>query len=89
MLAKQGLKLNSGPVHDLSCGIIAERRSSSFGDQSNSDSFRQQFSITDNLLSVDLEFMPHSVSIYLNNKGKRIDEYNYYNYQSADYASLG
>jgi len=29
--------------------------------------------------------VPDSVSVYLNHKGKRIDEYNYYNYQANDY----
>lgn len=72
-------------IEDLSCGIIAERKSSSFRDQSDSDSFREQFSITEKLLDVDLEFMPNSVNVYLNHKGKRIDEYNYYNYQANDY----
>ena len=72
-------------IEDLSCGIIAEKRSNSFRDQSKSDSFRHQFGIEDNLLSVDLEFVPDSVSVYLNHKGKRIDEYNYYNYQASDY----
>ena len=72
-------------IEDLSCGIIAEKRSNSFRDQSKSDSFRHQFGIQDNLLSIDLEFMPDSVSVYLNHKGKRIDEYNYYNYQANDY----
>jgi len=68
-------------IEDLSCGIIAEKRSNSFRDQSKSDSFRHQFGIQDNLLSVDLEFVPDSVSVYLNHKGKRIDEYDYYNSQ--------
>lgn len=72
-------------IEDLSCGIIAEKRSNSFRDQSKSDSFRRQFGIQDNLLSIDLEFVPDSVSVYLNHKGKRIDEYNYYNYQANDY----
>jgi len=76
-------------VEDLSCGIIAERKSRSFRDYSNSDSFRQQFSIDKyNLVDANLEFMPDSVSVYLNHKGKRIDEYNYHNYQPDDLVSL-
>jgi len=83
---------------DLSCGIIAECKSKYFKGERDgmfveedidADSFRDQFSIDKyNLVSVDLNFMPDSVNVYLNHKGKRIDEYNYYNYQANDYALM-
>ncbi len=82
---------------DLTCGIIAECRSKSFRgerdgmfveEEIDADTFRQQFSIDEhNLVSVNLDFMPDLVNIYLNHKGKRIDEYNYYNYKADDYAT--
>jgi len=59
-------------IEDLSFGIIADR---------DSKSYRANHKIKTNIEKVSLEFEPHSVNIYLNHQGKRIDVYNYYNYK--------
>lgn len=59
-------------LDDLSVGIIAEKKP---------DDYRKTHSLEENKLDVDLGFSPDSVDIYLNHKGKRIDEYNFYDYK--------
>lgn len=66
-------------IEDLSLGLIAENKSKSY---------RKKHSILENKYEVDLGFIPHSVNAYLNHKGKRIDEYNFYNYQSDNVTLL-
>jgi len=66
-------------IEDLSFGIIAE---------SDSDSYRVKHVIRTKTEGVSLEFEPRSVSIYLNHKGKRIDEYNFYDYKPVTVSRL-
>ena len=59
-------------LDDLSVGIIAEKKP---------DIYRKTHILKENKLNVDLDFSPDSVDVYLNHKGKRIDEYNFYDYK--------
>jgi len=59
-------------IGNLSVGIIAEHES---------DIYRKIHTLDNTYLDVDLGFTPTSVSVFLNNKGKRIDDYNHYDYK--------
>jgi len=63
---------NRTNLNELSLGLIAE-------DKTNN--FRDRFPIKNSKLEINLEFIPNQVNAYLNLKGKKIDEYNYYNYE--------
>lgn len=63
---------NRTNLNELSLGLIAE-------DKTNN--FRDRFSIKNSKLEINLEFIPNQVNAYLSLKGKKIDEYNYYNYE--------
>jgi len=59
-------------IGNLSVGIIAKHES---------DTYRKTHALENTSLDVDLGFTPTSVTVYLSNKGKRVDDYNYYNYK--------
>lgn len=59
-------------LDDLSVGIIAENKT---------DDYRKKHVLKGNKLDVDFDFNPNSVNVYLYYKGKKFDEYNFYDYE--------
>ena len=69
---KFDIDANRTNLDELSVGIIAENKSSTY---------RQKHTIKKDKLSVEFNFSPTSANVFLNHKRKKIDEYNFYDYK--------
>lgn len=63
---------NLANLDDLSVGVIAENKP---------NDYRQNHKLKEKKLDIDLDFNPNAVNVYLNYKGKRMDEYDFYDYK--------